>query len=101
MNGTPLSSDGGDMRDIVAYLWFLSRGVPIAPPPTPAGGANRLAKWAGFRADTAAGGRVYASACATCHGPDGQGTAAAPPLWSPASDKTGPGLAPSRPSAAV
>src|SRR5438094_5517664 len=24
MNGTPLSSDGGDMRDIVAYLWFLS-----------------------------------------------------------------------------
>src|SRR5881396_2170669 len=100
MNGTPLSSDGGDMRDIVAYLWFLSRGVPIAPPPTPAGGANRLAKWAGFRADTAAGGRVYGSACAKCHGPDGQGTAVAPPVWGPDSYNIGAGLARVRTAAA-
>src|SRR5213593_1612331 len=100
MNGTPLSSDGGDMRDIVAYLWFLSRGVPVAPPPTPAGGANRLAKWAGFRADTAAGGRVYGSACAKCHGPDGQGTAVAPPVWGPDSYNIGAGLARVRTAAA-
>ena len=100
MNGTPLSSDGGDMRDIVAYLWFLSRDVPIAPPPTPAGGANRLAKWAGFRADTAAGGRVYGSACAKCHGPDGQGTAVAPPVWGPDSYNIGAGLARVRTAAA-
>src|SRR2546426_3034958 len=101
MNGTPLSSDGGDMRDIVAYLWFLSRGVPIAPPPTPAGGANRLAKWAGFRADTAAGGRVYGSACAKCHGPDGQGTAGAPPPWGAHSYKNRAGPGPGPPGPAV
>src|SRR2546430_14004974 len=98
MNGTPLSSDGGDMRDIVAYLWFLSRGVPIAPPPTPAGGANRLAKWAGFRADTAAGGRGYGFACAKGHGPDGQGTAVAPPGRGPDPYNIGPGAAPGRPA---
>src|SRR6266705_729888 len=35
MNGTPLASDGGDMRDIVAYLWFLSRDVPSGSRPPP------------------------------------------------------------------
>src|SRR2546425_7688442 len=83
-----------------SYLWFLSRDVPIAPPPTPAGGANRLAQWAGFRADTAAGGRVYGSACAKCHGPDGQGTAVAPPVWGPDSYNIGAGLARVRTAAA-
>src|SRR5207245_8113577 len=69
LNGTPLASDGGDMRDIVAYLSFLSRHVPIAPgfpPPAP----NRLAKLSGFRADTASGARRYGAVCARCHGPD-------------------------------
>src|SRR3989449_6089750 len=92
MNGTPLASDGGDMRDIVAYLSFLSRDVPIAPG-LPPPGPNRLAKWAGFRADTAAGARLYGAVCAKCHGPDGQGTAVAPPVWGPDSYNIGAGLA--------
>src|SRR3989442_7874472 len=51
MNGTPLAVDGVEMRDILAYLWFLSRDAPIeAPPP-----GNRLQKWAGLTADTTAG----------------------------------------------
>src|SRR5881397_1238103 len=69
MNGTPLSSDGGDMRDIVAYFWFLSRDVPIAP----AAPSGRLQKWAGRQPDTAAGAAVFAATCARCHGPDGEG----------------------------
>src|SRR3989442_8390020 len=100
MNGTPLSSDGGDMRDIVAYLWFLSRGVPIAPPPTPAGGANRLAKWAGFPADTAAGGRGHGFACPKWPRPARQGTAVAPPRGGPGPDNIGAGLAPVPPAPA-
>src|SRR5439155_1690861 len=33
MNGAPLAVDGAEMRDIIAYLWFLSRDVPIEPAP--------------------------------------------------------------------
>src|SRR5690242_1094682 len=69
MNGAALAADGPEMRDIVAYLWFLSRDVPIAP----AQPSNRLAKWGSLTPDTSAGARVFAASCAKCHGPDGQG----------------------------
>jgi len=88
MNGTGLATDGPDMRDIVAYLWFLSRDVAIAPP----GPATRLAKWAAFTADTGDGGTVYGTVCAKCHGPDGGGTNVAPPVWGPASYNIGAGM---------
>src|SRR2546430_3709455 len=48
MNGTPLAVDGAEMRDIVAYLSFLSRDLPIAPPPP----GNRLQQWASDRKST-------------------------------------------------
>jgi thiosulfate dehydrogenase len=96
MNGTPLASDGPDMRDIVAYLWFLSRDVPIAPPRP----SNRLATWGALTPDTAAGARLFASICAKCHGPDGQGTGVAPPVWGPQSFNIGAGMARVRTAAA-
>jgi thiosulfate dehydrogenase len=96
MNGAPLATDGPDMRDIVAYLWFLSRGVAVAP----AGAATRLAKWAALTADTAAGGRVYTTVCAKCHGPDGSGTAGAPPVWGLESYNIGAGMTRVRTAAA-
>ena len=96
MNGTPLAVDGAEMRDIVAYLWFLSRDLPIAPPPA----GNRLQQWAAFTADTAAGAAVYATTCAKCHGNDGQGTAVAPPLWGPKSYNVGAGMTRVRTAAA-
>jgi len=58
------------MRDIVAYLAFLSRGVTVSPPSAP---NARLQKWAAFTADTAAGARVFAASCAKCHGAEGKG----------------------------
>ncbi len=105
MNGAPLATDGPDMRDIVVYLWFLSRGVPIAPPappapPAPSQGGDRLRKWAGLKSDTLAGAAVFASACAKCHGPDGQGTGIAPPVWGPKSYNIGAGMARVRTAAA-
>lgn len=88
MNGTALDAASADMRDIVAFLAFLSRGVPVAPP-----GANtRLQKWASFTADTADGARVFAASCAKCHGGAGEGTAVAPPVWGPASYNVGAGM---------
>ncbi len=89
MNGTALEPAGRDMADIIAYLAFLSRGVPVGAPPAGA----RLQHWATFTADTAAGSRVFEATCAQCHGPDGQGTAGAPPVWGPASYNVGAGMA--------
>jgi len=96
MNGQPLASDGADMRDIVAYLWFLSRDVPVAP----AAASNRLAKWAALTGDTAAGARVYATSCVKCHGAEGEGTAVAPPVWGPRSYNIGAGMSRVRTAAA-
>ena len=96
MNGTPLAVDGAEIRDIVAYLSFLSRDLPIAPPPP----GNRLQQWAALTADTAAGAAVYAATCVKCHGPDGQGTAVAPPLWGPKSYNVGAGMTRVRTAAA-
>ena len=96
MNGKPLASDGADMRDIVAYFWFLSRDVPIAP----AAPSGRLQKWAGRQPDTAAGAAVFAATCARCHGPDGEGTAVAPPLWGAQSYNMGAGMSRVRTAAA-
>ncbi len=89
MNGAALDPASRDMADIVAYLAFLSHGTPVGPPQPGA----RLQQWAGFKADTAAGGRVFAAACAKCHGPDGEGMAGAPAVWGVASYNVGAGMA--------
>ena len=88
MNGVALDPASRDMADIVAYLAFLSRGTPVGPPPAGA----RLQQWAGLTADTAAGASVFATTCAQCHGPTGEGTAGAPPVWGAWSYNVGAGM---------
>ncbi|MFN2572203.1 MAG: c-type cytochrome [Gemmatimonadales bacterium] len=88
MNGTAIDVAGADMRDIVTYFAFLSRGVGVAPPAP----GSRLQKWTSFKADTAAGARVFTASCAKCHGPAGEGTTGAPPLWGPQSYNLGAGM---------
>jgi thiosulfate dehydrogenase len=95
MNGVALATDGPDMRDIAAYLWFLSRDVPIGASP-----AARRQPWAGLTADTAAGATVFTGICAKCHAPDGQGTAVAPPVWGARSYNIGAGMTRVRTAAA-
>lgn len=90
MNGTALDPAGSDMRDIIAYFAFLSRGTAVAPPAGPPGA--RLQKWAGFTADTTAGARVFAASCAKCHAAAGEGTAVAPPVWGPQAYNVGAGM---------
>ena len=89
MNGTALDPAGQDMGDIVAYLAFLSRGVAVAPPQP----SQRLQRWAGFTADTAAGARLFGVSCIGCHGREGEGTGFAPPVWGPDSYNVGAGMA--------
>jgi thiosulfate dehydrogenase len=89
LNGRALARDGRDMTDIVAYMAFLSRGVP-AGATVQGQGLPQLPRLA---ADTAAGTRLFATQCARCHGAQGAGTPAAPPLWGPQSYNIGAGMA--------
>ena len=98
LNGTALSVDSRDMRDMVAYLASLSAdAIAHAQVETEGAGppaAQRLTP------DPTRGARLFASTCVACHGDHGQGTAAAPPLWGPQSYNIGAGMARVRTAAA-
>jgi thiosulfate dehydrogenase len=89
LNGRALARDSQPMRDMVAYLAFLSYGIPVGAA-LEGQGLPRLDPLPG---DTARGRAIFAGRCTICHGPDGQGTAAAPPLWGPGSFNIGAGMA--------
>jgi thiosulfate dehydrogenase len=89
MNGRALPDDSRDMRDIVAWLAFLSRGKPVHRDTT-ARGIPLLPMMPG---DTSRGRAQFTSTCAGCHGMDGQGTPAGPPLWGPKSYNIGASMA--------
>lgn len=96
MNGRALAPESRDMRDIVNYFAFLSLGFPVGaevvgqgiPPVPPVEGDERR------------GQAIYAGKCAVCHGVNGQGTAAAPPVWGPQSYNVGAGMSRIRTAAA-
>ncbi len=96
MNGKALPQSSTEMIGLLAYIAWLSRGVPT--------GTEVIGR--GFRdisapsKPNAGDGKVlYAQKCAACHGADGQGTRGAgsafvfPPLWGPRSFNTGAGMA--------
>jgi thiosulfate dehydrogenase len=102
MNGKPLPRDSRAMRDIVAYLAFLSYGIPVGSR-IEGQGLPRLDPLAG---DTVRGRALFAERCTTCHGTDGQGGKGGPgaiigtPLWGPHSFNIGAGMARIRTAAA-
>lgn len=99
MNGTALAADDRSMRDMVAYLAFLSRGIAVGDT-VPGQGLHRVDA---LRGDTVAGAEVFLGQCARCHGVDGNGLTLAagplgspttyPPLWGPRSFNIGAGMA--------
>ena len=89
MNGKALVPLGRDMRDIVAYLAFLSIGIPVGAQMEGQG----LARLKPLEGDLQRGVAIIASTCARCHGANGQGTALAPPLWGAHSYNLGAGMA--------
>ena len=89
MNGRALAPAGRDMRDIVAYLAFLSTGIPVGAEMEGRG----LAQLKPLKGDLDRGVAIFSSTCTRCHGPNGQGTALAPPLWGPRSYNVGAGMA--------
>jgi thiosulfate dehydrogenase len=89
LNGRPIDPTGRDMHDIVAYLGFLSTGIPIGAE-IEGQGVPQLSP---LKGDAHRGTALYSSVCARCHGAGGQGTGIAPPLWGPRSYNVGAGMA--------
>ena len=88
--GNRLPSDSREMQDIVAYLAFLSTGVPTGAHVS-GEGMPKMPKLSG---DTTRGAALFASTCTVCHGPQGQGNPPAiPALWGPTSYSIGASMA--------
>ena len=90
MNGKPLDADSKEMQALISYFHWISRGIPIYAE-VPWLGVKRLKSE--HKPDAEAGQQLFADKCAMCHGPDGAGTGAAPPLWGPKSFNDGAGMA--------
>lgn len=85
MNGKALPPDSSKLAAVVAYIDWLSQNVPRGSA-VPWRGIPRIMP---ARApDPVNGKKVFAKNCVFCHGSDGQGTMAGPPLWGPRSYNT-------------
>ncbi|SRR5579871_4561269 len=97
MNGRVLPLDGREMKAFLAYMKWLSTGIPDGAKLIGAGSMN--VKEPGRAADLDNGAKVFASTCAVCHGKDGLGQRAAngagyqfPPIAGPDSYNNGAGM---------
>lgn len=96
MNGRALPLDSDEMRGMLAYLQWISRGLPVGQD-VPGRGFKALV--APQTPSAERGSMVYAAKCAVCHGRDGegqygtQGETVFPPLWGPRSFNLGAGMA--------
>ena len=98
MNGRALPLSGREMKAYLAYMKWLSTGVPDGA--TLVGGGVLAVKEPRRSADVGHGKRVFEQVCAACHGANGLGQRAAtgagyqfPPLWGPDSYNNGAGMA--------
>lgn len=89
-NGKPIPDDSPEMVAMIAYMSWLSKGVPTG---STVEGQGLLPLQAPKRVDGAAGAMVYAKTCAPCHSPEGTGVPGMfPPLWGPRSFNDGAGM---------
>jgi thiosulfate dehydrogenase len=95
--GSRLPADSREMQDILAYLAWLSRGVPVGEGKKLAGADGLPQMPAGMQGDRARGEQVYAAKCVSCHGVNGDGnrtiTPIVPALWGPKSFSVGASMA--------
>lgn len=75
--GAKLPSDSREMGDIVAYLAFISTGVPLGEHVRGEG----IPKMPALSGDSARGKVLFTENCTRCHGTDGAGMGPVPPLW--------------------
>ena len=96
LNGRALPVDGPEMRGVMAYMRWLSTGVPVGTAVQGRGFARLVPPAA---PDPERGRHLFEERCSVCHGTDGQGRSTAeggylyPPLWGPRSFNIGAGMA--------
>jgi thiosulfate dehydrogenase len=97
MNGRALPASGREMKAFLAFMKWLSTGIPDGAKLV--GDGVLAVKEPGRAADTVHGKQVFEQACAACHGANGLGQRAAtgagyqfPPLWGPDSYNNGAGM---------
>ena len=96
MNGLPPPLDSQEMRALMAYMHWLSRGHPVGVE-QPGRGFPTVAR-TGTDPDPLRGKALYATRCASCHGAHGEGlrtpagTPVYPPLWGYDSFNKGSGM---------
>lgn len=101
MNGRAMPIDAPEMQALVAYLDFLSSGVPKGQQLS--GHGSRNMPELDRAADPERGAKIYADVCLGCHRSDGAGLPrdpqalrlgyVAPPLWGSDSFNNGAGMA--------
>ena len=89
MNGKALDPEGKEMQAIQAYLFWISRGLPIYGE-FPWMGIKRIKS--DYRGDAARGKQLWAARCSPCHGANGEGTLIAPPVWGAQAYNDGAGI---------
>ena len=96
LNGKPLPFDSKEMRGILAYMQWLSNGVPTGVS-VPGRGFKKMSL--PQPADASRGKEVFAARCVVCHGANGEGRFSpagetlVPPLWGARSFNIGAGMA--------
>src|SRR3954468_21694204 len=68
--GYRVPNNSSEMRDIVAYIAFLSRGIPGGADPA----GTRIPQMTEGKGDSARGVSVFTENCARCHGADAKGS---------------------------
>ena len=90
LGGSKLPTDSREMQDIVAYLAYISTGVPVGRHVI----GESMPKMSKLAGDTTRGAALFATTCVMCHGAQGQGNPPAfPALWGPKSFSIGASMA--------
>ncbi|MDI3328755.1 MAG: c-type cytochrome [Alicyclobacillaceae bacterium] len=89
MNGKPLPYNSPEMRAFMAYLTWISKDIPIGTNPPWRGQSVKVDV---SNPNLEEGRKIYAQACAACHGANGEG-GSGPAVWGPNSFNDGAGMA--------
>jgi thiosulfate dehydrogenase len=87
--GTKLPAGSREMQDIVAYLAYQSKGVPLGEHVSGEG----MPKMPPLSGDSTRGDTLFTNNCARCHGENGAGMGPIPALWGAKSFSIGASMA--------
>lgn len=91
LSGVALPADSREMNDILAYLAFISRDVPVGRKTAAVDGLLPMKDT--LVGDTLRGRTLFTATCVICHQADGSGKSPIPALWGPRSYSIGASMA--------